>query len=174
MLSLFLYRFVFPLGFLFRWSGFDSSYSCCSFRSGFRISTFPPFHRSDFSPFHTPVASRHLQKRLHAEAMALIAELSQKAKSCDNSGKFSTLNEVRQFSVPWKSSDLVLNVADRKFHVHRAVLIGRLEKPETGIWNRNRNGNRNRNRNRKRQRNRNSNVKGNRYKNRDIIYFKLF
>ena len=55
--------------------------------------------------------------------MALIAELPQKAKSCDNSGKFSTLNEVRQFSVPWKSSDLVLNVADRKFHVHRAVLI---------------------------------------------------
>ena len=55
--------------------------------------------------------------------MALIPELSQKAKSCDNSGKFSSLNEVRQFSVPWKSSDLVLNVADRKFHVHRAVLI---------------------------------------------------
>ena len=51
---------------------------------------------------------------------------------------------------------------------------GRLEKPETGIRNRNRNGNRNRNRNRKRQLNRNSNVKGNRYKNRDIIYFKLF
>ena len=51
---------------------------------------------------------------------------------------------------------------------------GRLEKPETGIRNRNGNGNRNRNRNRKRQRNRNSNVKGNRYKNRGIIYFKLF
>ena len=51
---------------------------------------------------------------------------------------------------------------------------GRLEKPETGIRNRNGNGNRNRNRNRKQQRNRNSNVKGNRYKNRDIIYFKLF
>ena len=51
---------------------------------------------------------------------------------------------------------------------------GRLEKPETGIRNRNRNGNRNRNRNRKQQRNRDSNVKGNRYKNRDIIYFKLF
>ena len=40
---------------------------------------------------------------------------------------------------------------------------GRLEKPETGIRNRNGNGNRNRNRNR------NSNVKGNQYKNRDII-----
>ena len=52
-----------------------------------------------------------------------MAELPQKAKSCDNSAKFSTLNEVRQFSVPWKSSDLVLKVADRKFHVHRAVLI---------------------------------------------------
>ena len=70
------------------------------------------------SGFHlTPLASRHLEKRLYAEAMA------QKAKSCDISGKFSTLNEVRQFSVPWKSSDLVLKVADRKFHVHRAVLI---------------------------------------------------
>ena len=76
-----------------------------------------------FERFYSSVASRHLQKRLHAEAMALMAELPQKAKSCDNSGKFSTLNEVRQFSVPWKSSDLVLNVADRKFHVHRAVLI---------------------------------------------------
>ena len=53
---------------------------------------------------------------------------------------------------------------------------GRLEKPETGIRNRNGNGNGNRNGNRKRQRhrNRNSNVKGNQYKNRDIIYFKLF
>ena len=52
-----------------------------------------------------------------------MADLPQKAKCCYNSGKFSTLNEVRQFSVPWKSSDLVLKVADRKFHVHRAVLI---------------------------------------------------
>ena len=55
-----------------------------------------------------------------------------------------------------------------------ALMSGRLEKPETGIRNRNGNGNRNRNRNRKRQRNRNSNVRGNRYKNRDIVYFKLF
>ncbi|CAH3144666.1 unnamed protein product, partial [Porites evermanni] len=39
------------------------------------------------------------------------------------SGEFSSPNKVRQFSVPWKSSDLVLKVADRKFHVHRAVLI---------------------------------------------------
>ena len=38
-------------------------------------------------------------------------------------GEFSSPNKVRQFSVPWKSSDLVLKVADRKFHVHRAVLI---------------------------------------------------
>ena len=52
------------------------------------------------------------------------------------------------------------------------LLPGCLEKPETGI--RNRKGNGNRNRNRKQQRNRNSNVKGSRYKNRDIIYFKLF
>ena len=54
--------------------------------------------------------------------------------------------------------------------------IGRLEKPETGIRNRNGNGNRkrNRNRNRKRQRNRDSNVKGNRYKNRDIITLYYF
>jgi len=51
---------------------------------------------------------------------------------------------------------------------------GCLEKPETRIRNRNGNGNRNRNRKRQRQRNRNSNVKGNQYKNRDIIYFKLF
>ena len=73
------------------------------------------------SGFHlTPLASRHLEKRPYAEAMA---QNCQKAKSCDISGKFSTRNEVRQFSVPWKSSDLVLKVADRKFHVHRAVLI---------------------------------------------------
>ena len=52
--------------------------------------------------------------------------------------------------------------------------IGRLEKPETGIGNRNGNENRKRNRNRKRQQNRDSNVKRNRYKNRDIIYLKLF
>ena len=55
-----------------------------------------------------------------------------------------------------------------------AILFGRLEKEETGIRNRNGNRNRNRNGNRKRQRNRNSNVRGNQYKNRDIIYFKLF
>ena len=42
-------------------------------------------------------------------------------------------------------------------------------RPETGIRNRNGNGNRKRNRNRKRQRNRDSNVKGNRYNNRDVI-----
>ena len=29
----------------------------------------------------------------------------------------------RLFSCPWKSSDLVFQVADREFHVHRAVLI---------------------------------------------------
>ena len=46
---------------------------------------------------------------------------------------------------------------------------GRLEKPETGI--RNRNGNRNRNRDRKRNRNRNG--KRNLYKNRDNIYLNL-
>ena len=31
--------------------------------------------------------------------------------------------EAKSFSRPWKSSDLVLKVADREFHVHRAVLI---------------------------------------------------
>ena len=60
----------------------------------------------------------------------------------------------------------------------RGLQEGRLEKRETGIRNRNGNGKRNRNlnwnRNRNRKWNRNSNVKGNRYKNRDIIYFKLF
>lgn len=30
---------------------------------------------------------------------------------------------VGRFSCPWKSSDLVLQVADREFHVHRSVLI---------------------------------------------------
>lgn len=44
-------------------------------------------------------------------------------KSQLKSGKFSAANKVRQFSVPWKSSDLVLKVEDRKFHVHRGVLI---------------------------------------------------
>ena len=50
-----------------------------------------------------------------------------------------------------------------------AEWTGRLEKPESGIQNRNVNGNRMQNRNRKRKRKRNSNVKGNRYKNRNII-----
>ena len=31
--------------------------------------------------------------------------------------------QAKSFSRPWKSSDLVLKVADREFHVHRAVLI---------------------------------------------------
>ena len=44
--------------------------------------------------------------------------------------------------------------------------VWKSRKPESGIRNRNGNGFRNRNMN--------SNVKGNRYKNRDIIYFKLF
>ena len=69
---------------------------------------------------------------------------------------------------------LVAHVKLQKFTAPIYVNVGRLEKPETGIRNRNGNGNRNRNRNRKQQRNRNSNVKGNQYKNRDIIYFKLF
>ena len=45
--------------------------------------------------------------------------------------------------------------------LNKVNISGRLEKPETGIGNRNGNGNR--------KRNRNSNVKGNRYKNRNII-----
>ena len=52
---------------------------------------------------------------------------------------------------------------------HGVGWAGRLEKPETGIRNRNVNGNRKQNRNRKQKRKRNSNVKGNRHKNRDII-----
>ena len=32
-------------------------------------------------------------------------------------------SEAKPFSRPWKSSDLILKVADREFHVHRAVLI---------------------------------------------------
>ena len=31
--------------------------------------------------------------------------------------------KAEAFSRPWKSSDLVIKVASRKFHVHRAVLI---------------------------------------------------
>ena len=35
----------------------------------------------------------------------------------------SSPQEHRRFSRPWKSSDLILQVADREFHVHRAVLM---------------------------------------------------
>ena len=31
--------------------------------------------------------------------------------------------EHQRFSRPWKSSDLILQVEDREFHVHRAVLM---------------------------------------------------
>ena len=41
-------------------------------------------------------------------------------KSCQPN---SSPQEPRRFSRPWKSSDLILQVADREFHVHRAVLI---------------------------------------------------
>ena len=39
---------------------------------------------------------------------------------CQNN---SSPQEHGRFSRPWKSSDLILQVADRKFHVHRAVLM---------------------------------------------------
>ena len=41
-------------------------------------------------------------------------------KSCQPN---SSPQEHRRFSRPWKSSDLILQVADREFHVHRAVLM---------------------------------------------------
>ena len=66
-------------------------------------------HCRSKSRFQSPsiTSSRHLEKRLHTEAM------THRSKPV----------KVEQFSVPWKSSDLVLKVAGRKFHVHRAVLI---------------------------------------------------
>ena len=41
-------------------------------------------------------------------------------KSCQPN---SSPQEHRRFSRPWKSSDLILQVADREFHVHRAILM---------------------------------------------------
>ena len=35
----------------------------------------------------------------------------------------SSPQEHRRFSSPWKSSDLILQVSEREFHVHRAVLM---------------------------------------------------
>ena len=55
----------------------------------------------------------------------------------------------------------------KPFLVRFCFLVGRQEKQETGIQNRNGNGNRNR------KRNRNRNVKENGYQNRDIIYHNL-
>lgn len=45
--------------------------------------------------------------------------------SKNHKGKGSTLlkaSEEKPYSKPWKSSDLVLSVKDRKFHVHRTLL----------------------------------------------------
>lgn len=41
----------------------------------------------------------------------------------DSNLKEAETSEAKPFSRPWKSSDLILKVADREFHVHRAVLI---------------------------------------------------
>ena len=68
-----------------------------------------------------------------------------------------------------EAADLCITVAQ-----HFMVQCNELASAKAGNRNRNWNGNRKQNWNRKRQRNRNSNVKGKRYKNRDIIYLKLF
>ena len=44
-------------------------------------------------------------------------------KVMDSNLKEAETSEAKPFSRPWKSSDLILKVADREFHVHRAVLI---------------------------------------------------
>ena len=82
-------------------------------------------------------------------------------------------SSVKAFKVMQGPASFIISISELKSKIN-IFCEGRLEKPETGIRNRNGNENRNRNRNRKQQRNRNSNVKGSRYKNRDIIYFKLF
>ena len=61
-----------------------------------------------------------------------------------------------------------------KLVLSRGEYNGRLKKPETRIGNRNGKGSENQNWNRKQRRNRNDNVKGNRYKNKDIINLDIF
>ena len=45
--------------------------------------------------------------------------------------KVSEESDQKPYSQPWKSSDLVLSVEDRKFHVHRALLTVASEVFET-------------------------------------------
>ena len=52
--------------------------------------------------------------------MSLNLAAAHPTSSCQ---KNSSPQEHGRFSRPWKSSDLILLVADRKFHVHRAVLM---------------------------------------------------
>ena len=52
--------------------------------------------------------------------MSLNLAAAHPTSSCQ---KNSSPQEHGRFSRPWKSSDLILQVADRKFHVHRAVLM---------------------------------------------------
>ena len=52
--------------------------------------------------------------------MSLNLAAAHRTSFCQNN---SSPQEHGRFSRPWKSSDLILQVADRKFHVHRAVLM---------------------------------------------------
>ena len=52
--------------------------------------------------------------------MSLNLAAAHRTSFCQNN---SSPQEHGRFSLPWKSSDLILQVADRKFHVHRAVLM---------------------------------------------------
>ena len=72
-----------------------------------------------------------------------------------------TVRDVISFMCMFGDSPFLLYRPSEERNPVLESLNGRLEKPETGIGNRNGNGNR--------KRNRNSNVKGNRYKNRNII-----
>ena len=63
----------------------------------------------------------------------ILKEKSKKMTACSRGLAISLLKQseafrppedyVGRFSCLWKSSDLVFQVADREFHVHRAVLI---------------------------------------------------
>ena len=53
----------------------------------------------------------------------MLLDMKYLAKVMDSILRKVETSEAKPFSRPWKSSDLILKVTDREFHVHRAVLI---------------------------------------------------
>lgn len=74
-------------------------------------------------PWRLPVRNLWLRWKEHMKGNYAFLDMKYVPKVMDSNLRKVETSEAKPFSRPWKSSDLILKVADREFHVHRAVLI---------------------------------------------------